>query len=90
MDEIFVSPVLGGMVQTSIEIIPNSLSKFFVQGALDRFPSDRCDAVTVYLYVYRDLYLLVGGWTNPSEKYESNWVHLPPNRGEVKKNETTT
>ena len=20
---------------------------------------------------------LVGGWTNPSEKYESKWVHLP-------------
>ena len=50
MDEIFVSPVFGGMVQTSIEIIPNSLSKWFVQGALDRFPSDRCD-------LYRDLYL---------------------------------
>ena len=28
--------------------------------------SDRCDVVTVYLY--RDLYLLVGGF-NPSEKY---------------------
>ena len=25
---------------------------------------------------------LSGGWTNPFEKYESNWVNLPPNRGE--------
>ena len=27
---------------------------------------------------------LVGGWTNPSEKYESNWI-ISPNRGENKK-----
>ena len=45
----------GEWVQTSIEIIPNSLSKWFVQGALDRFRSDGCDGGTVYLL--RDLYL---------------------------------
>ena len=27
---------------------------------------------------------LVGGWTNPSEKYESNWI-ISPNRGENRK-----
>ena len=29
--------------------------------------------------------LWLGGWTNPSEKYESKWVHLPLSRGENEK-----
>ena len=32
---------------------------------------------------------LVGGWTNPSQKYESKWVHLSQIGGEKKKKKTS-